>query len=492
MPDAINSTGSRTAFKKRLVISVILLNLLVYSIAGLTLYQSRVKYEKQAAVVTRNLTSLLDHYINGEISSIDMALIAVKYEAEGQLAQGGIDKKTLNRYMARLHTYLPSLQSLRMTNSRGDVIYSSSSIMPGARQNIIDRDYFIFERDNPTGDLFIAKPVIGRETKKWVLNIARRINNPDGSFAGTVFGNLTLDHFNDIFSGIDVGKNGAIILCGRDLAVIVRYPQSKALGNVIGNKSVGEEFSDQIKAGEKGATIKVHVRIDNTERLLSYRKISGYPLFIFVALAKDEYLADWRKEVLAQFGLVALFTLVIIFSSRILLTGWLMEKVIEEELRKSKEDLERRVEERTAEVRLINEKLLEELKERNQVEASLRESEWLLSESQKVANIGSYDFDIVNDTWESSQKLDEIFGINGTFRRDLRGWISIVHPGYRERMADYVSSLIANKQRFNREYKIIAQNNREERWVAGFGELKYDESGNATNLIGIIQDITER
>ena len=111
---------------------------------------------------------VLNQQIKGEINSIDMALVAVKYEAEAQIARGGIDKDNLNTYMNRQLSYLPSIQGLRLTNSRGDVIYGTSDLKQGV--NVVDRDYFIFGHNNPRSGLFIARPVKGRESGKWVMN----------------------------------------------------------------------------------------------------------------------------------------------------------------------------------------------------------------------------------------------------------------------------------------------------------------------------------
>ncbi len=360
MPEPIISTKSSLSsagFIKRLTIIVILLNLLVYGFAGLTLYQSRIKYEKQAAVTTQNLARVLDRNIKGEIDSIDLALIAIKYEAEGEISRGGINKEVLNRYMTRQLSYLPALQGLRMTNSKGDVVYGTG-LTPDTTVNLADRDYFIFERDNPKGDLFISKPIFGRFAKKWVLSIARRVNNPDGSFAGMVYGALTLDHFIRTFSTIDVGKKGSVLLRNNELALIVRHPE---IGDTIGTKTVSKEFSALIKAGYKNATFKAQPRIDETERLISYRKISDYPLFILVTLAKEEYLADWRKETISQLALAALFTLVTIFSSMMLIIRWIREKEVEAELHKAKEELELRVAQRTRDLNVANEQLTKEM-----------------------------------------------------------------------------------------------------------------------------------
>ncbi|MDR3579288.1 MAG: PAS domain-containing protein [Oryzomonas sp.] len=339
MSDMKKSTVSLAGFKKRLAIIIVLLNMLVYSLVCLSLYQSKVFYEKRAEVSTQNIASILDHTVKGEMNSIDLALIAIKHEAEEQISRGGIDKESLNRYMARQHSYLPMLLGFRVTNSRGDIMYGAGNLTPGVVTNISDRDYFIFERDHPKGDLFISKPVFGRIAKQWIIIMTRRVNNPDGSFVGTVHGVLTLDHFINVFSKINVGKKGFVAIRDDEMALIVRHPALTVAGGTVGNKNVGEAFSDLIKAGKNKATFKAISRIDGIERLLSYEKISGYPLYVIAALGKDEYFAGWRKEALMELGLVVLFTLATLLSSRMLLTGWKREKETEFKLRENQKQL---------------------------------------------------------------------------------------------------------------------------------------------------------
>jgi PAS domain S-box-containing protein/putative nucleotidyltransferase with HDIG domain len=45
---------------------------------------------------------------------------------------------------------------------------------------------------------------------------------------------------------------------------------------------------------------------------------------------------------------------------------------------------------------------------------------------------------------------------------------------------------------FDREYKIIRQNDKAERWLHGLGALEIDEQGRLLNMHGVIQDVTER
>ena len=364
-------TGYSHTLKWRFAVNLILLNLVVFSLAGFSLYQSRINYEKKATVSTQNMAHSLEQEVSGEIDSVDMLLFAAKYEAERQLEQGGIDKALLDQYMIRHQSHLPIISSLRMANSKGDLIYGTA-LSAGTVVSVADRDYFKFGRDNPGAGLFISRPTLGRVTNRWVLNIARRVNNPDGSFAGIVFGSLTLNHLAKHFSKIDVGRKGSLTLRDRELGLILRYPE---IGNTIGSKSVSKEFNANFKAGNTSATFRGRAGVDNVERLITYRTMPEYPLTIVVALAQDEYMSDWRKEASTQLGLVALFSLVTIFSARKFFVRMIREKEFELELRSAKEGLEQRVEERTSELNHANEQLLIELSERRHVEEALAQRE---------------------------------------------------------------------------------------------------------------------
>lgn len=134
-----------------------------------------------------------------------------------------------------------------------------------------------------------------------------------------------------------------------------------------------------------------------------------------------------------------------------------------------------------------------DITERKNAEQQIKKSENLLKEAQKIAHLGHYTFNIREGVWESSEVLDEVFGIYKDFDKSVEGWIKIVHPDYKDLMMDYLlESVVKNNKPFNYEYKIIRFNDQQERWVHGLGELEYDENGNPVYMIGTIQDITER
>ena len=83
-----------------------------------------------------------------------------------------------------------------------------------------------------------------------------------------------------------------------------------------------------------------------------------------------------------------------------------------------------------------------ERKQRMQADEMLREREFWLKESQRVAHLGSYVTDFILGRWTSSEQLDVIFGISQDFDRTVQGWVRIVHPEHREEMSSYLKEIM--------------------------------------------------
>jgi len=133
-----------------------------------------------------------------------------------------------------------------------------------------------------------------------------------------------------------------------------------------------------------------------------------------------------------------------------------------------------------------------DISERKQVEEVIRESERKLLEAQKVACLGYYILDIKEGIWSCSTGLDDLFGIDDGYKRDVAGWLGIVHPDDRESLATYLyENVLSKHEKFDKEYKIINVKTGHERWVHGLGSLKFDDEGHPVSMFGTIQDITK-
>jgi PAS domain S-box-containing protein len=130
---------------------------------------------------------------------------------------------------------------------------------------------------------------------------------------------------------------------------------------------------------------------------------------------------------------------------------------------------------------------------RKLAEATLLESESMLRESQRIASLGSYVFDIATGLWSSSPMLDSLFGIDAGYERSVANWVALVHPGDRVMMVDHFEKEVLGQHRpFDKEYRIVRHDDLAERWVHGLGKLEFDAKGHLVKMVGTIQDITER
>jgi PAS domain S-box-containing protein len=133
-----------------------------------------------------------------------------------------------------------------------------------------------------------------------------------------------------------------------------------------------------------------------------------------------------------------------------------------------------------------------DISQRKTMEEAIIESEKFLIETQTIANLGTFTYDIAADTWTSSEILDLILGIDKTFVRNYNSWIELIHPEMQQSFVEhFTKEVIGKHKQFDREYKIIRKNDNSIRWLHGLGHLKYDDKKRPAYMVGTIRDITQ-
>lgn len=117
-----------------------------------------------------------------------------------------------------------------------------------------------------------------------------------------------------------------------------------------------------------------------------------------------------------------------------------------------------------------------------------------LNESQRIARIGSYRFDLRSDTWTCTSTMDEIFGIpSGFSKQGVSSWEELLHPDDKSEVLQiFAPDVSGHGFIFDKEYRAVRRNDGTEIWVHGIGKLEKDGEGNTVSMFGTVQDITER
>lgn len=317
------ASGPSSLFARALVAGLLVLNLVVAAIGLYSLRQSRTHHDERAAITTRNLSQILDENLTGMLAKVDLALLAVVDEAEHQLTSGDLHAAQFSGVIIREHDRLPELTAFRATDASGDAIYGPTT--PVARtSSLAHRDYFRRHRENPGAGLLISEPLVGGISGKWLVILSRRYNRPDGTFAGLVYAGVSLESLSRTFSQLDVGTHGGITLLDPALTIVARHPDDPAQGNLVGRSLKAPGLIEALKGGGAYGTFLDRSPLDGLEKVVSYRRIGGrHPFLITVALARLDYLQDWRSEFWKLSAFITAFHILSILSAILIYREWL-------------------------------------------------------------------------------------------------------------------------------------------------------------------------
>ncbi len=122
---------------------------------------------------------------------------------------------------------------------------------------------------------------------------------------------------------------------------------------------------------------------------------------------------------------------------------------------------------------------------------ALQASEARLRDAQRIAHVGSYEWDLVADELHWSDELYRMFGWEpGEVPIDTALFLERVHPEDRQRLGDAVAGSLRGEAPVELEYRMTRMDG-SERVVTGRSETDFDADGRPIRHTGTCLDITE-
>ncbi|WP_239026935.1 PAS domain-containing hybrid sensor histidine kinase/response regulator [Geomonas oryzisoli] len=132
------------------------------------------------------------------------------------------------------------------------------------------------------------------------------------------------------------------------------------------------------------------------------------------------------------------------------------------------------------------------LKWRRQSEEELRRSEEQLRISQRIAHIGSWDWDVAGGRLDCSEELCRIFAIPFEEAPDnFPGFLNLLPESVREQVSAAVEKALFGDDTFTLEYALPRPNGGE-RYLSEVGEVFRNDAGTVLRVVSVVHDITER
>jgi two-component system cell cycle sensor histidine kinase/response regulator CckA len=132
-----------------------------------------------------------------------------------------------------------------------------------------------------------------------------------------------------------------------------------------------------------------------------------------------------------------------------------------------------------------------DITEHKRVEDELREREATLSQAQRIANLGHWDWRIATGELKWSHQIYRIFGVDPEgFEPTYDAFLAMVHPDDRDRIRRAVAAAVESHSLYDVQHRIIRPDGAV-RIVHEAGEVSAEGEDRPAQMLGVVQDVTE-
>ena len=363
-PEAEAARPSRAPLLKRLIWGFCLL-----LVAGIWWFVvAQVAFERQVAIddaIRQNVnrTIAFEQFVRRTLEAADL----VTRYVGGRFARGdvGVEFAGTPASPARISGNVAqsgTFVGVSVVNPEGDVV-ASSAPAPLARANVVNHPAVRVHVARDSGRLYVSRPLRSRILRQNMIWLSRRLNHPDGSFAGVIAINILPAQFTAFYRDAQVNPMDVMAVIGLDGVVRARRRGSEATSGE--DVSTGPAVAMQRR--QSSGTFVAPSPRDGMVRIVSHRRLHDYPLFVTYGVPRSEAVATAQRRAGIFFAGAALVSLVLV-AFALLLTGVLGRR---------------------------------ERREAEMATANLR-----LQEAQRIAQIGDWHYDLrTSETTWSPQLL---------------------------------------------------------------------------------------
>lgn len=244
---------------------------------------------REAQATTENMARTLatQAYMELELADVMLEDIVEHIRHEGNNDATG---ERLQSHLQQLSKNISEIEGLFILDQHGD--WLASSIAGQQDGNNADRDYFKFHQTHTQLGSHIGLPVQSKTTGRWILPVSRRVESNDGAFAGVVLVTLGLDSFERVYNSLKLGNAGTAFFALDHGTLIYRRPfQPEVIGMDISSGPILQAYHQNGPTG----TAMMAAKVDEIERLYSYRHLERFPVIVAAGLSKEDIFSEWQR-----------------------------------------------------------------------------------------------------------------------------------------------------------------------------------------------------
>jgi diguanylate cyclase (GGDEF)-like protein/PAS domain S-box-containing protein len=258
------------------------------------LQQERQTARHEATLHSQSLARTLAEHANHLLRQTDHAtqLFKLKFEESGatlRLAE-------FSRKDGLLDSLLPTKFDLPMAilDRNGNVVDSINGYFAPALR---DQPSFRQHADDGADVSLVATPVVDNRTKKWQIQLSRRLNHANGSFAGVIMLMIDPAYIVEDYDRLDVAPGSAVMLLGHDNGMsVARVDDQVIISDTI-------DFRAALPTGPRAPEeLLLGRHFDAIDRIYGYAELPRFRLMAVVGTPTDIAMLRFERRRNTYYG----------------------------------------------------------------------------------------------------------------------------------------------------------------------------------------------
>ncbi|HTP81736.1 MAG TPA: ATP-binding protein [Alphaproteobacteria bacterium] len=260
----------------------------------------------EAGRTADKLALALDRHAEATFDLVDGALRAAERRLERLASSGQMTDDAVKSILQSSIDGQGAIHSMSIRDPNG-MLTDITLLAQPPHVDTSHSDYFRVHRNSRLAGVFVGTPIRSIVTGEWMIPISRRLNGPNGEFAGVVVATLPVSFYSDFFKSLQIGSRGILDIFRADGTTLVREPAENLIGVVVKGSPLFDKYVREAAIGRFRAVTVT----DGVDRIFAYRALSHLPLVVTIGVSVDEALASWRTRVHLYVGIWLLCALVL-------------------------------------------------------------------------------------------------------------------------------------------------------------------------------------
>lgn len=253
--------------------------------------------------IQANLCKGMETHLADMLNDIDLVLLLIKNDYE---KSGAVSPTT--RAILHSHNFVRFTRLAMIANPQGKVILDFDLDPSGLTLDMSSRTYFQVHARQDTGKLFIGPPITGRISGQTLVPLSRRLNHPDGSFAGVIAMGINAPYFGELFQQTMLEPMDFLLL-GTDGWV---RAASEDRRDLIGQSIAGSALAQSVADSAAGMLL-TEIPGRQGKSFISFRVMEAYGLATAVAQKEADALEYFRERRRIYYGAAEAITVLLLF-----------------------------------------------------------------------------------------------------------------------------------------------------------------------------------